>query len=115
MLPCLTDTEEETLIEYPALTVTVQVASVVPTLAVIVAVPAFTAVTLPSLSTVATVGALLFQVIPERDAPSGFAVAVSLFELPTSNSRLVEDRVILFKASAGFTLPHLHLVRLSSV
>ena len=68
-------------------TVTVQVAWKVPTFAVIVAVPLATAVTLPVLSTVATLSLLELQVtVPS--APSGRTLAVKVSLSPDFKSRV---------------------------
>ena len=68
------------------LTVTVQVAVLSPALAVIVAVPSATAVTLPFASTVATDVLLELQVTVLFVALSGFTVAASVTDSPSVSS-----------------------------
>ena len=75
------------------MTVTVQVADFPPAFAVMVAVPAFTAVTLPSF----TVAIAVFEelhVTVLSVALSGFTVAVSVASAPSSS-----DRVVLFSVT----------------
>ena len=74
-----------------AVTVTTQVAVLLPSsvVAVMVAVPGATAVTLPLVSTVATPGALLSQVTDLSVALSGVMAAIRVSLLPTSRVKLV--------------------------
>ena len=85
------------------LTVTVQEADFSPALAVMVAVPSLTAVTLPLLSTVAILVSELVQVTVPSVVLLGFTVAVSVSEPPS-----VRVRVVLFNvtevAGTGFFL-----------
>ena len=76
-----------------ACTVTAQVADFSPAWAVIVAVPAETAVTVP-LSTVATAASLVVQVTVLSVALSGSTVAVSVSEPPTVSVSSVLSRLM---------------------
>lgn len=75
-------------------TVTAQVADLLPAVAVIVAEPPATAVTLPFASTVATASLLLFQVTVLSVALEGDTVAVRVSVAP-----FVKDSVCLFKVT----------------
>ena len=84
-------------------TVTVQVALLPPAVAVIVAVPAFNAVTLP-FSTFATVLSELFQVTVLSVALVGATVVLSVSLPPTSRASVVLLKVILVTSiTEGFS------------
>ena len=87
-----------------AFTVTVQVASLSPTLAVMVASPAATAVTTP-FSTVATAGSEDSQVTVLSVALSGLTVAAKVAEPPISRvSSLLSSVTDSTATAASFTL-----------
>ena len=82
-------------------TVTAQVAIFSPAFAVMVAVPAVTAVTLPSF-TVATAAFEELQVTVLSVASSGFTVAVSVYSPPSVSSNFVLSKVMEVTATVAF-------------